>query len=346
MSTLPHEVASTTDEPLANLLFDYPDADIIIRSQDSYHFRVPKTYIVNSSPFLGEAIRRALDSPGDANTEVSLPVVQLPKRGEIIHCLLSHILPVSPFVPSTPEDFMELLSVAQTYQMDFVLTRIRDRIARHHPPPTRLEPALRIYALAQKYGLRPEALQAARIILNYPLTIEDLDNSLDIMPGASFYELWKYHERVRAILASDLTEFKMSAAHGTITGVCCAELSSSQIPSWLDDYIESIGKSPSLFDSAELNIAMVRHTKGKADDLGCECASISSQTIRNFWKALASVFHGSFEKVSAVDIPSCSRMLNRCSGRVSSISCAGSRESSIPNQFDHTSIGTLRCTRR
>jgi hypothetical protein len=40
------------------------------------------------------------------------------------------------------------------------------------------------------------------------MTIEDFDNKLDIMPGASLYELWKYHERVRAILASDLTEFR------------------------------------------------------------------------------------------------------------------------------------------
>ena len=137
------------------------------------------------------------------------------------------------------------------------------------------------------------------------MTIEDFDNKLDIMPGASLYELWKYHERVRAILASDLTEFRMSCARGTITGLRCTELSSSQIPSWLDQYIESIGKTPNLFDSAELNIAMARHIKDKANEPSCECASIPSQTIRDFWEALASVVHGSFEKVSVVDIPSC-----------------------------------------
>jgi hypothetical protein len=65
---VPHETASTMGEPLADLLFaDYPDADIILRSQDSYHFRVPKIYIINSSPVLGELIRRALYSPRDAD---------------------------------------------------------------------------------------------------------------------------------------------------------------------------------------------------------------------------------------------------------------------------------------
>jgi hypothetical protein len=41
MSTVPHEATSTTGKPLAKYLFDYPGADIILRSQDTYHFRVP-----------------------------------------------------------------------------------------------------------------------------------------------------------------------------------------------------------------------------------------------------------------------------------------------------------------
>ncbi|KAH9989329.1 hypothetical protein BJV77DRAFT_687990 [Russula vinacea] len=227
-------------------------------------------------------------------------MVYVPKRGKIIHYLLTLIFPVTPLVPSTPEELMELLSDAQTYKIDTVLTHIRDRIARKNSLPTRLEPALRIYSLAQKYGLRPEALRTARTILNYPMTtIEDYDGKLDIMSGASLYELWKYHERVRTILASDLTTFRTSSAHGTITGLRCKELSSSQIPRWLDQYIESIGKTPNLFDYAELNTVMVRHTKDMATQPTCECASIPSHTIREFWDALASVVDGSFEKAKS-----------------------------------------------
>jgi hypothetical protein len=301
-TTVPLGAASATDEPLANLLFDYPGADIILLSQDSYRFKVPRIYIVNSSPVLGELIRSALDPPHSTNDETSLPVVRLPESGEIFHCLLTFIFPVTQLVPSTLEEIMELLSVAQKYQMGNALTHIRS-IARQKSLPTHLEPALRIYALAQKYGLRPEALRSARIILNFPMTIEYLDSNFDIMPGASLYELWKYREKVRAILVSDLTEFRMSGAHGIITGIRCTELSSSQIPSWLDHYIESIANTPNLFDLVEFNIAMVHHIKDGAKD-GCECASIPGQTIRDFWEALASVVHGSFEKVSVVDIPS------------------------------------------
>jgi hypothetical protein len=139
------------------------------------------------------------------------------------------------------------------------------------------------------------------------MTIEDLDNKLETMPGTSLYELWKYHERVRAILASDLTEFMGSCGRGTITGLRCEELSSHLIPRWLDDYIKSVGNSPNLFNSAELNIAMARHitSEDKANCHGCKCASIPSQTILDFWESLASVVYGAFEKVSMIDIPSC-----------------------------------------
>ena len=305
--TSPPEAAVTTDEPIANLLLDYPGADIILRSQDSYHFRVPKASIINSSAILGEQIRNHFDSSRVTNAEDSLTAIPLPESGKILHCLLTFVFHVTPLLPSTHEEAIELLFVAQKYQMGIALTHIRGSIARQNPPPTHLEPALRIYFLAQKYGLIQEALQAARTILNYPMTIETFDTKLDIMPGAFLYELWKYYEEVRAILALDLTEFRESGAHGTITGLPCDELSTSQIPSWLDQYIDSIGKSPNLFDTAELNIAMARHIKNASTYGDCQCASIHSQTIRDFWAALASVINGSFEKVSVVVVvvPSC-----------------------------------------
>jgi hypothetical protein len=200
MSAVPSEASSATDEPLPKIP-DYPGADIILSSQDSHHLRVPKIFIIHNSSVLDGLARKILDSPGDANAEASLPVVQLPESGKILRYLLTFILPVFPAIPPTHGETMELLSVAQKYQMETVLVHIRAIIARQNPLPTHLEPALHIYALAQKYGLRPEALQSARIIMKHSMTIEDLKDKLDIMPGASLYELRKYYERVRTILA-------------------------------------------------------------------------------------------------------------------------------------------------
>jgi hypothetical protein len=234
---------------------------------------------------------------------------------------------------------MELLSVAQKYQMETALANIRGGIARQNSLPTGLEPALRIYFLAQKYGLRPEALQSARTILKYPMTIENLVDKPDIMPGAYLYELWKYHERVRAFLASDLRGFRASGAHSTITGLSCTALSTSQLPRWLDNYTESIGKTPNLFDPAEFSIAMARHNGDVTRKRGhaCACMSVPSQTMRNFWEALVNVVDGSFKKVMSRASYRATWSVEHFTGRTSSISCAGSKGPSSPNQYDHVS---------
>ena len=290
---------SLLDKALANLLFEFPGADIIFRSCDSHHFRVPKSYITNCSVVLNEYIRGASNPPDGSRGEVTLPMVQLPERGEVLHRLFTFIFPVDPLVPPTTEKAIELLSVAKRYQMDSTLAHIRGIIARQNPPSTQRDAALHTYSLAQKYGLHEEALQAAQAILKYPMNIEDLEDKLDMMSGVALYELWKYYAKVRLILICDLTEFRKSGARGTLTGLSCVESGSSQIPRWLDDYIDSIGYAPNHFDSIEFNTALARHMK---DNHRCECASIPSQTIRKFWEALTSVFRRSFEKVSAIDL--------------------------------------------
>ncbi|KAI0253664.1 hypothetical protein BJV78DRAFT_1191180 [Lactifluus subvellereus] len=300
MSTVPLETSASSvvdpDEPSPNLVFDYPGADIILRSRDSRDFRVPKLYIVNSSPVLGELIQNASNSSDAAHTEESLPTVQLSDSGAILHHLLTFIFPVSPIPPSTIEKRMELLSVAQEYQMNSTMTHIQGSIALQDSSSI---DAFRVYSLAQKYGLRQEALQAARTILTFSMTIEDLEDKLDIMPGASLHELWKYHERVRTLLASDLAEFRDSGARGTMMDLRCTAFSPSLIPRWLDSYIESIGETPNLFDLVEFDITLARHIRDEATDPRCACASMTSQTIRTFWTTLTATVHGSIEKAGS-----------------------------------------------
>jgi hypothetical protein len=181
----------TSDEPqaLVRLLFEFPGADVILRSNDSNHFCVPKSFIVHCSLVLDNIILKALNSSNNANAKASLPMVQLPESGAILHSLLTFIFPVTPLVPSTAEKAIKPLSVAQKYQMASVLVHIRYGIARQNPPSTQRDTSLHIHSLAQKHGLRQEALQAAQIRLKYPMSIEGVEDNLDMMPGAALYEL-------------------------------------------------------------------------------------------------------------------------------------------------------------
>jgi len=294
----------TSDQPLENILFEYHGADLILRSHDSHHFRVPRSYITNSSPALDELIQKALDPPNDACGDASLPVVQLPESGAILHSLLTFVFPVTPIVPPTTEKAMELLSVARKYQMVAVMVRIRDRIAQQNPPSTRLDPALHMYSLAQKYGFRQEALQAAQAILKHPVSIADLEEKLDMMPGTALHEFWKYYVEVRAILASDLEQFMTPASDisSALGSLRCSASGSSQIPRWFCNYITSIGNAPHLFNLVEFNMALARHMRDEGNNYGCACVSISSQIIVNIWESLASVVHGSLKKVSVIEV--------------------------------------------
>jgi hypothetical protein len=191
---------------------------------------------------------------------------------------------------------MELLSVAQKYQMVSTLEHIRGSIMRQNPSATQRDDALRMYSLAQEYGLHQEALQAAQAAVKCPMNIKKM---VDLVQIASLYELWKYHETFRVILKLELTEFKTSGAGGTLTGPLCVEFRCSQIPRWLDDYIESIGDDLNLFDVFEFNDALSRHL---SQNQGCACGSIPSQTIRTVWEGLASVVHRSFKKVTLTNV--------------------------------------------
>ncbi|KAH9066087.1 hypothetical protein EDB83DRAFT_2675026 [Lactarius deliciosus] len=286
--------------------FDYPGSDIVLRTSDSHDFRVPKLNIDICSPILRNLIRSVSNPPDILNG--ALPVVGLPERKATLYSLLTFIFPVAPVLPSTTENIMELLAVAQKYQMDSVMTHIRGTIARQDPPFLRPETALRVYFLAQEHELPQEALQAARVTLRLPMIIESLGDKLDFpgMTGAYLHELWKYHQQVRTDLQSGVLEFKISGLPYEVKkDLRCIPrhptLQSSRFsfPQWLGVFIDSIAETPHLFDLIEFEDARASHVKVMTDDLTCSCAVISGQVIRAFWEALTAVVNGTIEKADS-----------------------------------------------
>ncbi|KAH8985646.1 hypothetical protein EDB86DRAFT_2833061 [Lactarius hatsudake] len=316
---MPITVATEGSESVAaECVSDHPCADIILRSSDSREFRVPRIYIIDSSPVLATQIQ--VPSPDISNpstssaairsdtARASLPVYHLPERGDVLSSLLSYvIISMTPSLPPTIEKIFELLSVAQKYEMVLVLAHIRDHISRQNPPLIRKSTAFHAYSLAQKYGLRQEALLGAQLTLNLPLTIESLESTakLDIMPSPFLYELWRYHARVQQFLEDDLVAFITSGTAARIN-VRCRELDNWDVPVWLGDYIDSIARSPALFDLSEFHMTLTRHimpSDPRVSDYCQSCASIESKTIDTFWTALKGVVQSSMEDVSVV-VPS------------------------------------------
>ena len=304
------------------LHFDYPGSDIALRSCDSHNFRVPKLYIVNSSPVLRKLIRKLRNVSNTSDVlngeeQEPLPVVKLPESGATLYNLLTFIFPVIPILPSTSEKVMELLAVAQKYQMDSVLSHIRGVTARQDPPFIRPETAICIYFLAQKHQLHQEALQAARVTLRLPpMVIEELGDKLDFpgMTGAYLHALWKYHERVRIYLTLGLFQFRESDLPDDVIALRCqtSTYSSSYgwhngslppFPPWLSNYINSIADAPHLFHPIEFEDAWARHIQEKNRSHAiCTCADISTQVLYSFWEALTAFVHGTIEEVRRIGV--------------------------------------------
>jgi hypothetical protein len=284
----------------SKVLLDDPDADVVLRSRDSQTFRVLKLYIIKSSSVLAKLIQDASDPIGDANsakTQTPLPEVQLSESSTALTNLLTFVFPVTPILPSTLEERMELLSVAQKYEMSSVLSHIRGSLSRQDPPFINPENAFLAYSLAQEYGLREEATRAARLTLKVTLAIETLEDKLATMPGAYLYELWKYHQRVQAELRSDLPP---SGAGSALKGFKCSQYASTTgDPYWIELYIWSIIEKTSRFDPIELQMALARHTAGTGGSTQCaSCINIPVKAMHSFWTALATVVHSCMEEVS------------------------------------------------
>ncbi|KAH9174329.1 hypothetical protein EDB89DRAFT_2094057 [Lactarius sanguifluus] len=281
------------DGRLELLLLNDPDADITLRSCDLQEFRVLKFYLIKYSTVLSDLIQSSAINSPDSSTSLhtrTLPCIQLPDSGTILSSLLSFILPVPSILPSTTERIMELLSVAQKYKMNSTLAHIRAAVGSQDPPFIRPETAFLIYTLAQTYGLGQEVARAARVALTFPMTIQGMEDKFDTMSGAYFHSLWKYYQKVRTNLSSDLMVFRTQGASSTLSGQTCKVSVSYGIPTWIDSYIASIGEDPAFFSISEFHMSLTRHLLHSS----CLwCRNINTGMVYNFWKALSAVVNDS-----------------------------------------------------
>ena len=297
--------------------FNYPGSDIVLRSRDSYNFPLPKLNIVICSPVLRKLIESVSNTSdvlnGEEREAPSLPIVEIPESKETLYHLLTFIFPVAPVLPPTTEKIMVLLAVAQKYEMDSVVSHIRGAIALQDPPFLCLETAFQVYFLAQQNGLHQEAVQAARVTSQFPMTIEGLGDELGFpgMTGAYLHELWMYHEQVRRELKPAVHEFRDTGLPGdTMNLFCSSPYWGTSSPQWLYDYINSVAETPPgrLFDLTQFEEVWARHVESRNSAYGaCSCATMPRQARRSFWEALKVVVHRALEKVGRIGVASTHR---------------------------------------
>ena len=217
---------------------------------------------------------------------------------------------LTPLCAPTAEKVMELLVVAQKYEMNSVVSHIRGAICPQDPQFLRSETAIHVYFLAQQHGLHHEAVQAARVTLRSPMTIEGLEDKLDFpgMTGAYLHELWKYHECVRHELKLAVIQFRKYGLPDVVKRLSCTKpLQDSSSPQWIYDYVNSVAETlPKKlfdFDLSEFENERARHVQSNSTMTShgaCSCATMPSQVKRTLLEALMAVVYRTLEKVRRI----------------------------------------------
>ena len=215
-----------------------PDADVIIQSSDLVLFRVHKSVLVTSSPFFSDMFSLP-QTPSDALAAPDEPpVIHLSENAEVLNSLISVLYPVTPKMPRSVDNILALLAAAAKYDMEEAQSSIRAEVIRRLKSSTRTG-IFRMYAIAFRKRLVPEAVMAARLTLGHPLTFKSLGDTLQLFEGRALGDLADFRLRSIRNFCSNWRSFSDCLKGPSKIWVGCpsadVENDVPRLPAWLQD---------------------------------------------------------------------------------------------------------------
>ncbi|EGN98881.1 hypothetical protein SERLA73DRAFT_181585 [Serpula lacrymans var. lacrymans S7.3] len=248
---------STPTEPVdAAFPFNHPKADVIIRSSDQVDLRMFRLLLSLASPVFETTFAlpqpqppSPIHSASDSNSDFKdgLLVVHLSEDSKTLRVFLGHCLPVT--IANKPElktleDVAAMLELSTKYEAQELEKKARKALA----GPQFMEAPLRVFAVACRFGLKPEAMAAVQYALCEPLTdIPDV-KEMEFISARDFGRLQNYHTRygaaAQALLESTgwldrARRLVVRDYHEVHTGsVCKGYKDDAGIPRWWNAYVE------------------------------------------------------------------------------------------------------------
>ena len=173
------------------------DADVIIQSSDFVNFRVRRSILATSSPFFCDLF--SLPQPSDHEDVDGLPVVRLPEDANVLDSLIPWLYHLPPELPDSDDKILTLLAACQKYDMPTIQSSIRVEVGRRGLlSPTGAE-AFRLFAVAYRKRLIPEAKAAAQLTLchHHDMEFWFLGEALKSFEGCALFDLARFHRRYR-----------------------------------------------------------------------------------------------------------------------------------------------------
>jgi len=175
--------------------FDAPDADLILVSSDDSEFRVHRCILAAASLFFADMFTlpqppMAISISGDN----PIPVVPVSELRHTLDSLLRFVYPVQDPPILTLDDLNPVLGAAFKYDFPSVISTLRRILVSPHflgASPTR------VFAIASRYELEPEAQLASRYTLNVNILDSPLSDDLKHITAYSYHRLLDLHRRRR-----------------------------------------------------------------------------------------------------------------------------------------------------
>jgi len=172
--------------------FDAPDADLILRSNDDVDFRVHCCVLAAASPFFRVMFTLPQPKAYPSSDSTSFPIVPVSELHQTLDPLLRLIYPVADPPMSTLDDINPVLAAAYKYDFPSVISTLRKLLIGPHfleSSPTR------VFAIASRYDLEPEAQVASKYTLNINILDCPLSDDLKHITAHSYHRLLELHRR-------------------------------------------------------------------------------------------------------------------------------------------------------
>jgi hypothetical protein len=192
--------------------FNDPKADIVLRSSDNVDFRMHKVDLCRASPVFetmfsfpqpasakpleADTTQESNEQPSVlpvAESEEQLPVVQLAEAANVLTVVLQYCAPGPPPTLHSLDIVVSTLEAARKYDITWAFRAAQEELERHTDSELK---AVRVYAVACLYGLKPEATKAAFRCLRMPLyaIVYTHMKEWEVLSAEAFRRLVKYRQ--------------------------------------------------------------------------------------------------------------------------------------------------------
>ncbi|KAI0675756.1 hypothetical protein C8Q78DRAFT_347035 [Trametes maxima] len=183
---LPPETPPSQLEPCkAAEPFDRDDADFVLRSSDHIDFHVHRVILIMASSVFETML--ALPQPAE-DAKIEKPLVDVTEDSETLDVLLRVCYPTS--APELQDVLLlrKVLEAATKYDIPAVLTMVKKAMVQ---PELLDSDPLRIFVIACRFGMEPEAQAAANKIAlrNFVMGTVQFCPELDDIPAGAYYRL-------------------------------------------------------------------------------------------------------------------------------------------------------------